>query len=63
VRGGSGAGGIMRIVELFDPNSNGTHQFISFYIFDVTVSETHGSLSNICNWSRDRADDFPNTHI
>ena len=53
----------MRIVELFDPNSNGTHQFISFYIFDVTVSETHGSLSNICNWSRDRADDFPNTHI
>jgi len=53
----------MRKVELFDPNSYGTRRFICFYIFDVTVSETHGSLSAICNWTRDRAGDFPNTHI
>ena len=63
MRGGSGGGGIMRKVELFDPNSYGTRRFICFYIFDVTVSETHGSLSAICNWTRDRAGDFPNTHI
>ena len=53
----------MRKVELSDPNSYGICRFICFYIFDVTVSETHGLLSTICNWSRDRAGDFPNTHI
>jgi len=63
VRGGSGGGGIMRKVELFDPNSYGTRRFICLYIFDATLSETHSLLSTICNWSRDRAGDFPNTHI
>jgi len=33
VRGGSGGGGIMRKVELFDPNSYGTRWFICVYVF------------------------------
>ena len=47
--------------NLFARNGHSLHRFMCFYIFVITVSETHGSLSTIFNWSRGRDGDFRNT--